>query len=94
MIKNKIFLDNVINPINGKIVKSIYFYKLYKTNKYNDEFKTIKYMIWQYYKNRSNKSIKSVLDEFMTSPDNIYQMRIIYLNDPKEYIYDKNNCIS
>ena len=94
MINNKIFLENIIHPINGKIVKSIYFYKLYKTNKYNEEFQIIKYMIWQYYKNRANKSIKCVLDEFITSSDNIYQMRIIYLNDPKEYIYDKNNCIS
>ena len=89
MIINKIFLENVINPMNGKIVKSIYFYKLYKTNKYNEEFKTMKYMKWQYYKNRANKSIKDVLNEFIDSSDDIYQMRIIYLNDPKEYIHDK-----
>ena len=79
-IKNPIFIKNCTDPTNGKIVNCIYFYKKYRPNKYKDEIRTKRDLVWQYYRNRWNKSIEQVfIDYYNTS--NIYEARIIYKDE-------------
>lgn len=89
-IKNPIFKKNCTHP-NGKIVKSIYFHKTYKQNKHRDEIRTKRDLVWQYYRNRGNKSVEQVLKDFMYTKKEIYEMRIIYCGESLEEIISKEN---
>lgn len=93
-IKNPIFLKNCTHPENEKIVKSIYFHKTYKPNKHKPEMRTKRDLVWQYYKNRHNKSVEQTLKDFKYTKKEIYEYRIIYSGDPKEYIVPKEDVIN
>jgi hypothetical protein len=79
-----------INPIiiqncsyNSKIVKEIYFYKLYKPNKHKYDVKIKRDLVWQYYRNRYNKSVNSILENVN---ENIVQILISYIDHSQEFI--------
>ena len=88
-IKNQVFLKNCTHPENGKIVKSIYFYKTYKPNKHRDEIRTKRDLVWQYFRNRGNKSVEQVLKDFKYTKKEVYEARIIYSGEPQEHIIHK-----
>jgi hypothetical protein len=87
---NEKYMKNSIDLLTGKIVKSIYFYKYYYPNKGSFMIKTKRDLVWQYYRNRENLSIKEVTDKFYKSDNKVYEMRITYRGDPKVYIIKKN----
>lgn len=85
LIKNKIFISNSI--YNKKNVKEVYFYKLYKPNKYYFNIKLKRDLVWQYYRNRKNKSVSSILENIN---NNIIKILIIYIDNTQEFIYRKH----
>lgn len=85
LIKNKIFISNSI--YNKKNVKEVYFYKLYKPNKYYFNIKLKRDLVWQYYRNRKNKSVSSILENIN---NNIIKILIIYIDNTEEFIYRKH----
>jgi len=85
LIKNKIFINNSL--YNKKNVKEVYFYKLYKPNKYYFNIKLKRDLVWQYYRNRKNKSVSSILENIN---NNIIKILIIYIDNSQEFIYRKH----
>lgn len=84
-MKNSIFINNSL--YNKKYVKEVYFYKLYKPNKYNYDLKLKRDLVWQYYRNRKNKSVYSILENINS---NIIKILIIYIDNTQEFIYKKH----
>jgi hypothetical protein len=85
IIKNPIFINNSL--YNKKYVNKVYFYKFYKPNKYGYDIKLKRDLIWQYYRNRKNKSVSSILENIN---NNIIKILIIYTDNTQEFIYRKH----
>lgn len=73
-IKNPIFIKNVTDPENGKMVKSVWEIKKSKIGR------TIRTMIWQYYRDRARNSIEKLYKQSKQK-----DLEIIYFDDPKSY---------
>jgi hypothetical protein len=73
--KNPIFEKNVIDPTNGKIVKSIYAHNWTKLAR--DHW----FMVWQFYRDRKRTSIQQIYDKYKDT-----QIEIIYKGDPIKYL--------
>jgi hypothetical protein len=73
--KNPGFEKNVIDPTNGKIVKSIYAHNWTKLAR--DHW----FMVWQFYRDRNRTSIQQVYDKYKDT-----QIEIIYKGDPTKYL--------
>lgn len=84
-VKNPIFIKNSF--YNNKIVNKIFFYKLYKPNKYKLDTKLKRDLVWQYYRNRGNKSVLNILENIN---NNIIQILIIYNDKTQDFIYIKH----
>lgn len=73
-LKNTTFKHNVIDPTNGRIVKSIYGMKITKLNREKWD------LIWQFYRDRHRTSVDDLLKKNTNK-----RMQIIYSGDPKKY---------
>ncbi len=65
-----------IDSSNGKEVKSIYFVKTSKINR------TIKYLVWQYFRDRNRTRVDDVLISFNRQKKQVHTAEIIYKGDP------------
>lgn len=74
-IKNKVFIENSLDPTNNKYVKKIFVKKVSKKTG-ND----IWYMEWEYFSNRGNYSVSSVYKTHVGK-----EVRVIYRGDSKIY---------
>jgi hypothetical protein len=72
--KSDLFKNNIVDPTNGRIVKSIYGMKITKLNREKWD------LIWQVYRDRKRMS---VADLFKKNKNK--RMRIIYSGDPVQY---------
>lgn len=72
---------------NNKTVKEIYFYKLYKPNKYNQEIRIKRDLVWQYYRNRYNKSVLNTLEN---CNNNIIKILLVFKDKSEETIYKQH----
>jgi hypothetical protein len=80
-------MDEILN--SEKIVKSIYFYKLYKPHKNYDDLECKRDIKWIYYRDRhKNNKLKEIIDEFNNN-NKVYKAKIICKNDAKPYIFYK-----
>lgn len=80
-------MDEILN--SGKIVKSIYFYKLYKPHKNQDILESKRDIKWLFYRDRYKKDkLKKIIDEFNNDME-IYKALIIYKNETQPTIIYK-----
>jgi len=80
-------MDGIIN--SEKIVKSIYFYKLYKPHKNQDILESKRDIKWILYRDRyKNGKLKKIIGEF-NNDIKIYKAIIIYKNETQPTIIYK-----
>lgn len=68
---------------NDKEVKSIYFVKKSKINR------DVRYMVWQYYRDRKKNNVNDVIKSFDIQKKQVFEMRIIYKGDSNIYSYKR-----
>lgn len=71
VLKNPIFIENITDKNNGKMVNYIYYNHTTKLNK------PIRTLVWQYYKNRGNHSVMEIFKKYKDKEN----LEIIYFND-------------
>jgi hypothetical protein len=84
-LKNPIFIKNVEDPLTGKIVEEILFYKIMKPTQFK-EYRDKWEMAWQYFRDRHKHSIQETYDKYKNC-----LLRIVYKNDPTVFFIDNRN---
>lgn len=85
-IVNDVFLNNTINPLNGKYVRKIWAHKRTKLGRWKRD------LIWEFFRDRKRKSVAETLRR--TLYKNVPNVTVIYFGDYTKYNFNMTKEIA